>query len=404
MSWFSMPKLQKKVGAGKAILKKLDTEIPIAVLLAKEEGFDVELKRSTSGLENEDLVAFANSSHGGTILIGVEEKKDEKGRQIPIVVGCPVGDQEKQKIIGKAQGCTPTLTLTVSEEQIDGKTIYRVSIPSGPDKPYCTSGGTYKIRGDGRNLPLQPQDLLNIFLDSHGRQFLQRFQDATSDLRQTMERTTQTMSMAVENAVEKISNDVQFLDTSMSKVEEKMSEAIEQISVVNTTTEKAVDLSEQASGLVEEVQKKIEEIEQDRTLEVIREMIDALLNHAGLEDPVFVRDRNAVKATAAYLLQKDDKDYAKNPRSLVDAIKHIRNPYYTGHLWAWIQEVLAAPITLEEAAQLDPNHIGLLVRSLEEIRKELETAKAMPKRNQPASPSSKVVRRKVTKKGHGDRR
>ena len=99
-----------------------------------------------------------------------------------------MGDQEKQKIMGKAQDFTPTVPLTISEEEIDGKTIYRISIPSAPDKPYCTSGGTYKIRGDGRNVPLQPQDLLHIFLDSHGRQFLQRFQEATLDLRQTMEK------------------------------------------------------------------------------------------------------------------------------------------------------------------------------------------------------------------------
>jgi hypothetical protein len=65
-----------------------------ALRLSREEGFDVDLKRSLSGLESDDLVSFANSKNGGTILIGVDEAEDDKGRQKAVVVGCQVGDRE----------------------------------------------------------------------------------------------------------------------------------------------------------------------------------------------------------------------------------------------------------------------------------------------------------------------
>jgi hypothetical protein len=51
-------------------------------LLRHAEGFDVDFKRSLSGLESEDLVSFANSERGGTVLIGVDETKDGRGRQV----------------------------------------------------------------------------------------------------------------------------------------------------------------------------------------------------------------------------------------------------------------------------------------------------------------------------------
>ena len=91
--------------------------------------------------------------------------------------------------------------------------------------------------------------------------------------------------------MKKYPDDVQFLDTTVSKIEERIGETAEQIAAVNTSTETSVQLTEQVSGVIEELHTKIEEIEQDRTLSVLREMIDTLLTHAGLEDPVFARDK-----------------------------------------------------------------------------------------------------------------
>src|SRR5262249_10559769 len=119
-------------------------------LLSREEGFEVDFKRALSGLEAEDIVAFANSKAGGAILIGVDESKGADGRQAGIIVGCPVGDYDKRKILDKAHQCVPPVDVTVHVENRSDKAFYRLEIPSGPNKPYCTSGGTYKIRGDGR--------------------------------------------------------------------------------------------------------------------------------------------------------------------------------------------------------------------------------------------------------------
>ncbi|MEZ4672175.1 MAG: ATP-binding protein [Anaerolineae bacterium] len=42
-------------------------------LLAREAGLDVEFKQAVDALAVEDLVAFANSAAGGSILIGVAD-------------------------------------------------------------------------------------------------------------------------------------------------------------------------------------------------------------------------------------------------------------------------------------------------------------------------------------------
>lgn len=122
-------------------------------LLAREEGFDVEFKMSLSGLHAEDIVAFANSRAGGAILIGVREVRGADGRQHLEVVGCPVGDSEKLKIVDKAHKCVPPIDLTIYVENRKDRPFYRVEIPSGPNKPYCTSGGDLQHSGGWAEQP-----------------------------------------------------------------------------------------------------------------------------------------------------------------------------------------------------------------------------------------------------------
>lgn len=138
-------------------------------MLARGEGIDVDFKRSAAGLEAVDIVAFANSKAGGAILIGVDESTGSSGRHVGTIVGCHVGDQEKRMILEKAHQCVPAISVTVHVENRAHKPFYRIEIPSGPNKPYCTSGGTYKIRGDGRNNTLYPTSLLNLFLETEER-------------------------------------------------------------------------------------------------------------------------------------------------------------------------------------------------------------------------------------------
>lgn len=166
-------------------------------LLNGQEDETVDFKQSPGGLDAEDLVAFANAPTGGTILLGVTEAKQSDGRQRGEVIGCPVGDVERLTIINKAESCIPPVDVNVIIENIDAIPFFRIEIPSGTQKPYCTSRGTYKIRGDGANKPLTPRRLLALFLESESEEFLQRFRDATEELDAQLAKLLSTMNTLV---------------------------------------------------------------------------------------------------------------------------------------------------------------------------------------------------------------
>ena len=152
-------------------------------LLGSQESRILDFKESVGGLSADDIVSFANTETGGTILLGVKEMKDTQGRQMTEIVGCEIGDRAKLSILGKAGSCVPPVEVFVIVENTEGeKPFLRVEIPPGTRRPYCTSGGTYKIRGDARNNPLTPDRLLSLFMEAENAQFINRFSQATQDL------------------------------------------------------------------------------------------------------------------------------------------------------------------------------------------------------------------------------
>jgi predicted HTH transcriptional regulator len=151
-------------------------------LLERSEGYELEFKEALHALEPEDMVAFANSEEGGAVLVGVREIETENGRQRGEVVGCAVGDAEKLSILNRAESCMPPVAVDVFVENASRKPFFRVEIPSGPNKPYCTAAGTYKIRGNGRTMPLLPPRLLAMFMASESQEFVERFKVATTEL------------------------------------------------------------------------------------------------------------------------------------------------------------------------------------------------------------------------------
>jgi ATP-dependent DNA helicase RecG len=167
------------------------------LLLARREGLDAEFKVQLNGLDVEDLVAFANSRAGGTILVGVAEASDNHRVQRVEIVGCDVGDKEKQYILNKAQSCNPPIDLELYVENLGDKPFFRIEIPSGLEKPYCTSGGAYKVRGDGRTNALLPRQLLSIFMDTERDKFLSRFKDATKELEEEVQYIKDQLSSAI---------------------------------------------------------------------------------------------------------------------------------------------------------------------------------------------------------------
>jgi len=247
------------------------------ILLSGQEGYDVDFKRSLSGLESEDIVAFANSDEGGAILIGVEEVKMSDGRQRGKIVGCPVGDEEKRKIIDRAESCMPPIEVNIVVENTDSTPFFRVEIPSGPEKPYCTSKGTYKIRGDGVNKPLTPQRLLAMFMQSEGQAFIERFRNATEELEKKLG----------------------YLLESSITLEQILDRTFESAMSTEALVDDAMTMSGQAAAGTEELLVKLDEIE-NYDLHGLQQKVEALLEHFGIEDPrvraarMWIEDQTAI--------------------------------------------------------------------------------------------------------------
>lgn len=161
----------------------------IRALINREESYDVEFKESVAGLKSEDLVAFANSQSGGIILIGVKEDKMLDGRQKGQVVGTKITDGLKLGILDKAQSCRPAVNVQIYAEEVDDMFIYKICIPSGTSKPYCTDSGIYKTRGDGRNQALYPTELLELFMEQEKNKFINNFRESTRDLEDMLNKT-----------------------------------------------------------------------------------------------------------------------------------------------------------------------------------------------------------------------
>ena len=105
------------------------------LLIKREvECLDAEWKESVAGLDPSDFVAFANSLNGGAILIGINDKT-------LVIKDTSLTDELKNKILGKANSCSPPITVDMFEEKVKSGRFVRIEVPSGEFKPYCTSGG-----------------------------------------------------------------------------------------------------------------------------------------------------------------------------------------------------------------------------------------------------------------------
>jgi hypothetical protein len=151
-------------------------------LLNRADGLDVEFRKSTVELRGDDLVGFANSRDGGAILIGVHETRDSSGRRRGFLAGSPIGDPERRRILAQAKQCVPPVPVSIFEENRAERPFYRIEVPSGQRKPYCTADGVYKIRNNGRNETLYPAQLLDLLLEANGEEILRRLGQAPRSL------------------------------------------------------------------------------------------------------------------------------------------------------------------------------------------------------------------------------
>ncbi|ACB83882.1 RNA-binding domain-containing protein [Natranaerobius thermophilus] len=215
------------------------------ILLSREEGFDVEFKQTLNAVDSEDIVAFANSKHGGAILAGIREEQEESGRQGTEIVGCPIGDEEKLTILNKAASCHPPVYLELYIENSQKTPFYRIEIPSGKEKPYCTPKGTYKIRGDGRTNVLLPDQLLSLFVEEESEQFIGRFKEATKELEKSHSELQNAISGDMRKFLENFYgefarkiNKIESIEDRMESLENKFDKLIKNLDL-DTDTDKS---------------------------------------------------------------------------------------------------------------------------------------------------------------------
>ena len=196
-------------------------------LLLGSESEAVDFKQTAKSITADDLVAFANSEAGGTILIGVEETNDTGGQEFGKIIGHEIGDAQILLLLGKAQSCHPPVRIDIQFENTNRKAIIRLDIPTGESRPHCTEKGTYVVRKGSRNAGLRPQQLLSIFMEAEAAAFAKRFSQATDEMKFQMiglARTVENLEGIVEDKINEIASTLSSaedgVDTATIELEE----------------------------------------------------------------------------------------------------------------------------------------------------------------------------------------
>lgn len=290
------------------------------LLLNREENYDVEFKESLKGLDSSDIVAFANSELGGSILVGVKEIKIVNGRSRGEVVGCRVGDGEKQSILNKAESCVPPVDVEIFIENSRHNPFFRIEIPSSSKKPHCTSGGTYKIRGDGRVKALLPGSLLTMFIETETQKFIEKFRDATREL-------GESITGIKYKVMEEMNELLDHISSMEDNVEAKLKEIFYTAENAESLSDEAMTYSDETLGEIHELEGKVLDLESK---------IDALLKKFGIEDPTNIyRTREMVKAMVERFSKGKD---AMNKKELLKFLQGLFPNINEKQLKSWYKE------------------------------------------------------------------
>jgi len=212
-------------------------------VIPSAEGKDVEFKLTPKSVGTEDLVAFANSRDGGVIFVGVREDRTKGHFDDDDIVGCDCRDQSKLTILNKAQDCVPPVAVDVSVETNGHVNYLRVDIPSSWSKPHCTGKGTYTIRGDGRTNPLDPLQLLEVFVTRESDVFLSRFAEATGSLETRLDDMGKSLVEQYASVADQVALFQERLEDSLDHIGEN--------------SEDAANRSDEASGTVDVVSDQV---------------------------------------------------------------------------------------------------------------------------------------------------
>lgn len=270
-------------------------------LLGAGESDVVDFKLKPVGLHVDDLVAFANTQHGGEIIIGVAEKKNDDGSQFGEAFGCDLGDDVALQILNKAVSAIPPIAVKLIAENIADKPIIRVLIASSENKPHCTPKGVYTRRDGSRNRPLHPTELLTIFLEAESRAFAERFEESAEAISERLLLLEDSLSSSVDNMASQLG----WVDSQLDDTESAMQRASTYSKMAH---EEAQDLSLRLrtlfrqDGRADPVFQKVRKEYLDRTIEQLRDnpkLVKAIKSKSK-------SIQMSAKGTAALELSKDD--------------------------------------------------------------------------------------------------
>jgi hypothetical protein len=128
------------------------------VQAAREEGetlmqsFHETLDNAHLGAIVADVCAFANTN-GGTIYVGIDSNRNKK----PVgIIDVPSATATMQNAINRM--ITPPLDVDIDTQESLGKTIIRVQIPYGEERPYAVNDNQIYVRDDDGETSLAVRD------------------------------------------------------------------------------------------------------------------------------------------------------------------------------------------------------------------------------------------------------
>jgi hypothetical protein len=205
-------------------------------LLAEGESERADFKKLPDGISADDLVAFANSEDGGSILAGVDEKTVDNV-QVGIIRGCDVNDGTILQILNKAMSCVPPVSVDIHIENLADRPILRIDVASSPTRPHSTPKGVYCRRDGARNRALHPSELLKIFLDTEARAFASRFEAAAGRITEELSDLERSLDSSISNMADQLGwADIQLGDTesTLSTIQAQMTSLTRETADVST--------------------------------------------------------------------------------------------------------------------------------------------------------------------------
>lgn len=132
----------------------------LELLLQESEGYNIEYKQSFPSKLSElatELCAFANAS-GGILLVGINDKQQ--------VLGVTLDNTQRSRIQGVINLIDPSISIKVSEQQVNGKVVLCFECPAGEQKPYAVSGSIYIRNGPNSERVTSTEQMRRIFQHS----------------------------------------------------------------------------------------------------------------------------------------------------------------------------------------------------------------------------------------------